>query len=935
MNRVRVLAVILLVAGCVGCGDRTAPPTEVLPETKTQPSKQTKPTEKLAQDSEKKAPESVQHSPTTEVADPLPVAEEVSPTKQPLLVPRRSLFLEEAVELPRHQGKICAVAISPDGKWIASADYDLSIQIANAKTGELEKTLTFSKLEYESIERLVFSPDSKFLAAFSAGKVKLWGVPAWNLVNTLPAGEEQWGQLIGFTPSSDRIITQTYQKLHLVEIPSGKLVRNIDVPDLSLDDCALSPDGKYAARELQNNIELIDLTTGKIEQTLEGHQNHITAIAFSVDGKLLASAGYEDRVLLWDWKQGKILQEIPEEDCYGLSFSPDGKMLAVGYRSVTLYQIDGQSPEKLASVSRSSDAEDLQFSSDGTRIVFGGTSHRADLRFLRWSSEKGQLAGEYQDIEALAISSDERWLAALDEKQIHLWDLKAETKVKSWSVGVERPAGTLDFSPDGRLLAFASRRSLSGGSLRLWQIPSGELKQTWSPPEDPFSSIEDARFTPDGKKIFIPISGIDIYDVATEAVERNFELNGSTLRFSSDGSLLVGSSYGTIHLYKWPSQEELRSWQPHRSNGNFALSSDNTLLATCGWEDPRVKVWNIESGEVELQIDQADPKGVLFVAISQSGEWLLTIGKDDQLKVWSMKDGRLRAQLPTHQASGFGTISEFIYFPKTDRFLTAGKDKTMKLWDLELLLEREPQPPEPPATEEQPVTGGVPRFVLDDDAHDSIAFSPDGTRLASLDFENLYSWDVASGQLRWKRMLGKVNGLAYSPDGKLLATSHGDDLKALNENNTVIGTVRLWDAEQGKVLRTLTTDTQVADGIDFSPDGKFLAVASGDAGLKDGGELSIWNVETGKLIKTLPKQGRRLTQVRYSPDGRYLAFSGFEEDVFVWDLQEDQQLHQHSMKETADALIFSPDGKWLAACGGDYDHGVYVWNTESGELLPE
>ncbi|MGI8499560.1 MAG: WD40 repeat domain-containing protein, partial [Hassallia sp.] len=200
-----------------------------------------------------------------------------------------------------------------------------------------------------------------------------------------------------------------------------------------------------------------------------------------------------------------------------------------------------------------------------------------------------------------------------------------------------------------------------------------------------------------------------------------------------------------------------------------------------------------------------------------------------------------------------------------------------------------------------------------------ISFSPDGKMLASASDDNTVKlWDTTTGK-EIKTLIGHinaVNGVSFSPDGKMLASA-GVDKR-----------VKLWDISTGKEIETLIGHTNYVYGVSFSPDGKMLASGSRDNTVK------LWDITTGKEIKTLTGHTNYVYGVSFSPDGKMLASASADKTVKLWDTSTGKEIK--TLTGHTDAVwgvSFSPDGKMLASASGDKT--VRLWRLDFDYLVKE
>jgi WD40 repeat protein len=596
------------------------------------------------------------------------------------------------------------------------------------------------------------------------------------------------------------------------------------------------------------------------------HAFGVRSVAISPDGKTIASGSQKGTIRLWDAATGRELKVLTGHTAGvdGLAFSPDGKLLASS-----------------------------------------SWDHSARLWEVATGRVVHNLAGHQSDVNSVAFSKDGKLLiTASGDGTARVWDVSGGQNVLALQ-GHEGPIGTAAFSPDGKLIA-------TGGmdkTARLWDASSGkELHKL----EGHKERLRAVVFSPDGKRLFTVSwdTTARLWDVATgkQVAELKHTSGFEAAAFAPDGkSVATASGWGNaVNVWDVTGDAIKPRWsgkcgQPFA----VAFSADGKRLAAGGW-DNAVHVWDTATGKEQAASQPAGHVAwVHTVSYLPDRKTLVSAAADGTVIVWDIAQRK-----PPRQRQAPASRAWSLAVSPDGKTLAVGcHDKTVQLWDAATLK-----------------TVGT--FQADGSVR-GLAFSPDGRHLAAVsgDEPDLRSarpvegqgagvWEVSTGRrlFRLEGHDGTVKTVAYSPDGKTIATGGADN------------TTRLWDAATGRELRKFGGPTTPVESVAFSPDGKLLAVAP------RGGVTRVWRLDTdGPPLTFGVGPNRHLWALAFSADGRLLATATrgngpVSAAVRVWDVATGKERARFAgHQETAACVSFSPDGRVLASGGGDGT--VLLWDV--------
>lgn len=320
---------------------------------------------------------------------------------------------------------------------------------------------------------------------------------------------------------------------------------------------------------------------------------------------------------------------------------------------------------------------------------------------------------------------------------------------------------------------------------------------------------------------------------ATFVPQTNHTTRAYSVDFSRDGRVLASASWdGTIKLWDTKSGRELRTLAGHAWGVYKAVfNPDGKQLASAS-RDGTVKIWGVASG-ANTRTLLAESMAVKSVAWSPDGRLLASSGNDGVVKLWDAASGKeLRALKHAWRGGSADLVSPVIFSPDGKTLAARNFDGTVTLWNVSNGMESH-----------------ILTLVNPGAAISSIAFNHDGRLLAAADEGmKVRFWDASSGQLVRTLVSPPVTGmtvqivsLAFSSDGRLLATGEARIDDAHREYN---GVVKLWNLEAGRVVNEAVAHVMEPDSLAFSPDGRLLATSGADGGVK------LWDTAL-KEVKTL------------------------------------------------------------------------------------
>ena len=617
--------------------------------------------------------------------------------------------------------------------------------------------------------------------------------------------------------SGDKPLPEAQEALHQAVIGS-RVVRSFDANGGS---AALSPDGVLATRsaERPGSVDLRDVATGRLIRTFPAHSRPVGDLAFSADGRLLATTGADGRLRVWNTATGALVAEVRRRGVAGSpSFSGNGDRVAASWEDETAVVIDSASGRVLGTLHGVGWARPIDLSPGGRRAVYSHGSG-AVIAVVDTGDVVMPLAGEYPANDVAWSPNGRRVAVVSNGGAGEIWDARTGRR-------------TLILPHRGIILAVAwapdSSHLMTGaldGTARVWETHAADVTEVARlSAQDTSSGVDRVGFSASGEQAFTvdaKRSAVKLWDVgrAGDAEWANLAAAGflGDVEFLPDGRLAASVADGAVGVWNRDLTRridvvgrELDGWPW------FDVSPDGKWLAVGGGH---VTGWDLATGARLFDSSELPVAG--DAAWSPDARYVVAPRDDHSVGVID-RTGRMVRVLPVPPALERYSPRDAVFSPD-GRLVAAAVRRAdvagaVVVWDWR--------------------SGEVVRTI--DELAETLTFAPDGSRIAVAGSRGGAAiYDISTGR-RVADLRGHTSGVIdveFSPDGAQVATAGFSDA------------VRLFDADDGSPLLVLHSPEAAVSEIGFSADGRKLAAFSPDVGGDAVGTVRVWALDVADLVR--------------------------------------------------------------------------------------
>jgi WD40 repeat protein len=547
---------------------------------------------------------------------------------------------EEVRRLRGHSSMIQDAVFFPDGRRILSSSADKTMKLWNVEDGRLLRTF---RGHSDRVFSVAISPDGqRALSASFDGTIRLWNVES---------GTELWrvrghSMAVRFSGDGQRILAGD-GSIRVMDASNGKVVRTFKGDTMAIQTLAFAPDGRHAISGGQDRtLKFWDIETGKLAFSSPQRDTSINDIAISADGRLLFVAHIGD-VEVWDAPNRKLLRTYEVGSVRSVDVAPDGRSFATASPDglVKIWRIDDlTAPSAPAQTSppakRPPSPPTAAATPESVAPTKGTSAQQIDNSGLTIRRHSGQIT-------AIAFSADGKRIASAGlDNIVQVSDATTGDLVRTLE-GHQDQINAVTFSPDGRQVLTGSGAQGGGrlspeikdNTLRIWDLESARTVQTFQRHRE---WTDGVAISPDGYHALSAGRSIRLWRASNGRLVRTYKGAAASVAFSPDGSRFVTDTAmadNTLRLWDTQSGKILRTFSGHTSAVlSMAFSPDGRHVLS-GSDDSTARLWDVETGSL-LQTYTGHTARVSSVTFSPDGSRILSGSWDGTIRLWDAGSGK-------------------------------------------------------------------------------------------------------------------------------------------------------------------------------------------------------------------------------------------------------------------------------------------------------